>query len=111
MFIHLSDATDDWRPIRSTIGVSKMVRFGDVPAVIPDRLIAELHRREDVDGIQILPDLELQRGARVRIAEGLLEGYEGIFQCRTSKERVLLLLDIAQKSIKIEIESDQIESL
>ena len=111
LFIHLSDDTDDWRPIRSTIGVSTLVRFGDSPAQIPDRLIAELHKREDTNGIQMLPDPEYRQGTRVRIAEGPMEGFEGVFQCRTGKERVLLLLEIAQKSIKIEIESSKIESL
>ena len=111
LFIHLSNETDDWRPIRSTIGVSTFVRFGDLPAKIPDNLIAELQVREDTDGIQVLPDLEYRRGDRVRIAEGPMEGYEGIFQCQTGKERVLLLLEIAQKAVKIELESGQIESL
>ena len=111
LFIHLSNETDDWRPIRSTIGVSTFVRFGDLPAKIPDNLIAELQVREDTDGIQVLPDLEYRRGDRVRIAEGPMEGFEGVFQCRTGKQRVLLLLEIAQKAVKIELESGQIESL
>ena len=111
LFIHLSNATDDWRPIRSTIGVSTLVRFGDMPAKIPDSLIMKLQQREDADGIQIIPDQEYRQGTRVRIAEGPMEGFEGVFQCRTGKERVLLLLEIAQKSVKIEIESSKIESL
>lgn len=111
LFIHLSNETDDWRPIRSTVGVSTLVRFGDMPAKIPDSLITELQVREDTDGIQILPDLEYRQGDRVRIAEGPMEGFEGVFQCRTGKERVLLLLEIAQKTVRIELESGQIESL
>jgi transcriptional antiterminator RfaH len=111
LFIHLSNDTDDWRPIRSTIGVSTLVRFGNMPAQIPDRLIAELHMREDADGIQMLPDPEYRKGDRLRIAEGPLEGYEGIFQSQTGKERVLLLLEIAHQSVKIEIKPDQLESI
>ena len=54
LFIHLSDQTDNWGPIRSTLGVSALVRFGDLPAQVPDRLIDALKSREDDSGIQLL---------------------------------------------------------
>jgi transcriptional antiterminator RfaH len=109
LFIYLSDQTDDWGPIRSTIGVSSLVRFGQVPAKIPDSLIEGLRMREDSDGIQEIPEREFRPGDTVRIAEGIMEGYEGIFQCQKSNKRVMLLLKIAENTAKIEIESNQIE--
>jgi len=111
LFIQLSDEIDDWRPIRSTIGVSSLVRFGNTPARIPDGLIDVLREREDAEGIQILSNPQFQQGDPVRIAEGPLEGYEGIFQCKTSNERVMLLLKIAEKSVCTQLNSDQIEPL
>ena len=42
LFIHLSDQTDNWGPIRSTLGVSGLVRFGDLPAQVPGRLRGDL---------------------------------------------------------------------
>ena len=109
LFINLSDHTDDWGPIRSTIGVSSLVRFGQVPAQIPVSLIEGLREREDSDGIQELPEQGFKIGDKVRIAEGVMEGFEAIFQCRKSNERVILLLKIAENTAKIEIESNQIE--
>lgn len=110
LFIYLSDQTDDWGPIRSTIGVSALVKFGQVPAKIPDTLIGGLRVREDSEGIQKMPELGFKPGDKVRIAEGLMEGFEAIFQCQKSNERVILLLKIAENTAKIEIESSQIES-
>ncbi len=109
LFIHLSDQTDDWGPIRSTIGVSSLVRFGQIPAIIPDSLIEGLRVREDGEGIQEIPERGFKPGDQVRIAEGVMEGFEAIFQCRKSSERVILLLKIAENTAKIEIESNQIE--
>ena len=109
LFIYLSDQTDDWGPIRSTIGVSSLVRFGQLPAKIPDSLIKGLRVREDSDGIQEIPEREFKSGDRVRIAEGIMEGFEAIFQCQKSNERVILLLKIAENIAKIEIESNLIE--
>ncbi len=109
LFINLSDQTDDWGPIRSTIGVSSLVRFGQVPAKIPDSLIEGLRIREDSDGIQEIPEQGFKPGDKVRIAEGIMEGFEAIFQCKKSDERVILLLKIAENIAKVELESNQIE--
>lgn len=109
LFINLSDQTDDWGPIRSTIGVSSLVRFGQVPAKIPDSLIQGLRLREDSDGILIFQEKDHQKGDRVRIAEGPMQGYEGIFQCKSGKERVILLLQITEKAVNIELNASQIE--
>jgi len=109
LFINLSDKTDDWGPIRSTIGVSSLVRFGQLPAKIPDNLIEGLRAREDSDGIQKIPEQGFKPGDKVRIAEGIMEGFEAIFHSQKSNERVILLLKIAENTTKIEIESSQIE--
>jgi transcriptional antiterminator RfaH len=108
LFIHLSDEHDDWRPIRSTIGVSGLVRFGQVPARVPDSLIQTLRAREDGEGVQILPDRELVPGQKVQIAEGPFEGYEAIFQSRSARGRVVVLLNILQKHINIELDQSVI---
>jgi transcriptional antiterminator RfaH len=43
VFVELDAVTDDWRPIRSTRGVSGFVRFGSgVPAPVPDELMKPL---------------------------------------------------------------------
>lgn len=111
LFICLCDETDDWRPIRSTLGVTNLVKFGQMPARIPDSLISSLRKRENEQGILIVTPPDYKIGEKVRIAEGPMEGYEGIFQSRTGKERVVILLQIAKKSIKIQLAADQVESL
>jgi transcriptional antiterminator RfaH len=110
LFIHLSDQTDNWHPIHSTIGVNGLVRFGQIPARIPDALIASLQDREDKDGVQILVPRDYKSGERVRIMEGPLEGFEGIFQCHSGRERVVLLLETTQKLLKVILDSSRIES-
>lgn len=110
LFICLSDKTDDWRPIHSTVGVATLVRFGQAPAKIPDALIADLRGRENTEGVHIVTSNHYQEGTKVRIAEGPLEGYEGIFHCHSGNERVILLLEIARHYIKVELQASQIEA-
>ncbi len=109
LFVHLNDQTDDWGPIRSTIGVVRLVRFGSSPAIVPDDLVQTLRTQQDESGLQVLPEREYHAGERVRISGGLMAGYEAIFQARSGKERVLLLLDIAGKAAKVQVDADDIE--
>ena len=109
LFVHLSDQTDDWGPIRSTIGVANMVRFGMRAARVPDALIAMMLERE-VEGVQQVAAPEAEPGDQVRIVEGVMAGYEAIFQAKTGKERVVLLLKLAEdKTARVQVNMDDIE--
>ena len=103
-FIHLDTQSDNWAPIRSTIGVTSLVRFGMTPSPVPDDLIEVLRDRDDSSGVQDIPMHEFEVGDKVRIEEGPFMGYEGIFLAKTSQERVLVLLDIVGRSAKARIE-------
>ena len=103
-FIRLDTETDNWAPIRSTIGVSTLVRFGMTPTPIPDDLIDTLRERDDSSGVQDIPLNEFSRGQKVRIEEGPFMGYEGIFLAETGPQRVLVLLDIVGKTAKARID-------
>lgn len=94
LFVQLDPQVDNWSPIRSTLGVSNLVRFGGEAVPVPDDLVEVLLARGDEQGIHLLPPLEFTQGERVRVKEGPLMGYEGIFIARSARERVLLLLDI-----------------
>ena len=48
-------------------------------------------------------------GDRVRVAEGAFQGYEGILLAKTSRERVIVLLDILGKQVRTLIASTQLE--
>ncbi len=109
LFIHLSSETDNWAPIRSTLGVISIVRFGRAAARVPDGLIGALRSREDAQGIQILPMAEYKPGSRVRITQGGFAGYEGIFQTTSGRDRVTVLLDVLGRSARTTVDADSIE--
>ena len=107
LFINLSDESDNWGPIRSTIGVAGLVRFGGRPAKVPDDLVSALQSNEA--GVWEMPTPDLKSGDRVRICEGPMAGYEGIFQSRSGKERVTLLLGVVSQAARVEVALDHIE--
>ena len=111
LFIRLDSQHDDWGPIRSTLGVTALVRFGQFPTVVPDDLIHNLRRRDDEDGIQQLPDYAYRPGESLRIADGVMAGFEGIYLARSAKDRVLVLLQILGQQARVELAQDTIEPM
>jgi transcriptional antiterminator RfaH len=111
LFIHLSDVSDNWGPIRSTIGVANLVRFANRAARVPEDFVSMLREHEDEGGIQALETPAMDAGTRVRIQDGVFQGYEAVFQAKTSGSRVLLLLEVAGKLAKIQISEDHVGPL
>lgn len=111
LFVHLDRSTDNWGPIRSTLGVVSIVRFGQMTAAAPDSLIALLHSREDEEGIQTLTPAEFRPGSKVRITDGAFMGYEGVYLARSSRERVVVLLQLCGKPARTLLDADYLEAI
>ncbi|MDA8364048.1 MAG: transcription/translation regulatory transformer protein RfaH [Gammaproteobacteria bacterium] len=111
LFIRLSMGTDNWAPIRSTIGVSALVRFGAEPARVPDALVALLRSHETGSGIHEWTQKPMRSGQGVRVAEGAFAGYQGIFLARSSRERVVVLLNILGRPVRAQLVADQVDPL
>ena len=109
LFIQLDTTTDNWAPIRSTKGVSSLVRFGAEPGRIPEQLIQLLQTSESDTGLHDWAEPEFAAGQAVRVVDGSMRGYEGIFIARSSKERVLVLLDILGRQVRTQLTTGQIE--
>lgn len=104
LFISLSPHSGNWSPIRSTVGVLTLVRFGDYYARLPNDLVEFLRERQTELGPRDLRPPTLAVGDKVRIAEGAAAGYEGIIVARTARDRVQLLLNTAAGySAKVDI--------
>jgi len=103
LFIFLCDETDDWGPIRSTHGVMRIIRFGQTPARVPTDFVETLRAQETGEGVHVVAEPGYRPGDSVRIAEGSMAGYDAVFAARASKERVLLLLNIAGKEARVQL--------
>jgi len=92
LFIQLDAVSSNWAPIRSTLGVSRLVTFGSVPASVPDELIEAL-RNAPVQEPQRL----LVPGAEVLFVDGPLQGLRGIFQQHDGEARAMVLIELLSK--------------
>jgi len=110
LFIELNQEFDNWSPIRSTRGVSGLVRFGLQPARVPGDFIRGLQ-----DGAERLSELMLQAarfnlGDKVIMMDGPFKGYEAVFQAQKGTERAIVLLEIANRHTQLQVGIDEIDS-
>jgi transcriptional antiterminator RfaH len=98
LFIQLDDQTQNWGPIRSTLGVSKLVSFGPQPAKVPP---------EFIEFLQDAPLETLERmfapGDDVQIASGPLQGLEGKYLAHDGETRAFVLVDLLGQPQKLRL--------
>jgi len=111
LFIRLTAGLDDWTPIRSTRGVSSLVRVGMNPAIISDQLVAAIQQRADADGLHRLPAKTFTKGDRVRLVSGPFADYEAIFSEQRAENRAIILLNLIGQQNRIEVSTDSIATL
>ena len=96
LFIRLDTEQTNWSPIRSTLGVSKLVSFGNRPAVVADELIEALQQLPEQ-----APQRLIQPGQQVKIVSGPLRGLEGIYQQADGELRAMVLIELLNKQHRI----------
>lgn len=102
LFIRLSTGLDSqsWAPIRSTLGVSRLVTFGQTPAKIDDELIAQLQVKTNSTEVQLR---HFAPGEQVVVTDGPFVGVEAIYQMADAEGRVMVLLNILSKQVKLSV--------
>lgn len=109
IFIKLNSETDNWSPIRSTRGVRNIVRFGGSPALVNEELVQYIRDKDNEEGVQVLPQQSFTKGQQVIISQGPLAGYEAIYQCASSKDRVIVLLNVLSQKVKMQLSKHDLE--
>lgn len=109
LFVRLdtSDQGQSWAPIRSTQGVSRLVRFGSQPAKVDAQLVDLLRGRE-----QNLPaERMFSPGQQVQVTQGPFAGIEAIYQTTDAEHRSLILIDILSKTVSLKIDTAALRKL
>jgi transcriptional antiterminator RfaH len=90
-----------WSPIRSTLGVTQLVTFGNQPAKLSDGLVGAIRARtEDA----FAPKEFFEAGQALVVADGPFIGLDAIYQMRDGEGRVTVLLNILSKPVQLSIE-------
>jgi transcription antitermination factor NusG len=97
-------------PVLTTAGVVSIISSGRMPLPIPAAEISAIRTAIESD-LSISPCDYLKVGQRVRVREGSLYGVEGILLRKKNDWRIVLSVDLLERSISVEIDQDSVEAV
>ena len=104
MFVGFDPETGPWRKINGTIGVSRLVSFGETLHPVPFHLICGLIQRCDPEG-NLLPPKQLQPGDEVAVTNGPFTKFVAIVEKIATTQRVWVLLDYMGQKTRIQFDT------
>ena len=105
LFVQPDSAAHSIAPVRSTLGVSGIVRFGQTPAILRTQTLRSLRAFETDPRLGNQP---IQCGRRVRVAEGPLQGMEGLVSV-VEQERVVILMNLLGHDTRVSLSTHQLQ--
>lgn len=103
LFFRPAHAGQSIAPVRSTLGVASIVRFGAVPALLQPDTLESIRafecQRNEADLAQLSG---LERGMTVVVTSGPLAGLHGLVDM-VSKERVIVLMRLLGEETKVKL--------
>ena len=111
LFVEFDLDMENWSCINSTLGVSKLIKFGTTPTPLPTELIDEIQAREDSKGMVTLNrDLDIKQGDKVTVINGAFNDHVGIFECQNDDARIVILLNLLGRDVRVRLPSSAISA-
>ena len=96
--------------VLSVPGAVRFVAFNGRPAALPESDLRRLRAGLD-QGVRAQPHPYLKVGRRVRVRNGPLAGTEGILLRKKNQFRLIVSIDLIQRSVAVEIDAADVEPL
>lgn len=109
LFVRPESDAHSIAPIRSTLGVSNLVRFGNQPALMRNETLNAIRAFEA--GNHDAPDVEIspfKPGKRIQVVGGPLCGLEGMVS-DVRQDRVLVLLNLLGHETRVNLRQRQLK--
>jgi transcription antitermination factor NusG len=107
-YVFLQSPVERWQPVLSTPGVHSVLGFAGQPAMIP-RSEIEAVRKMVGSSLNAEPHPFLKCGDRVRLMAGPLQGLEGLLLRKRNLWKLVVSVDMLQRSVAVEIDASMVE--
>ena len=99
LFVGVTDQ-QSWAPVRSTVGVASLVRFGGQVADVPPTLIEGL--RDAAEEPRAARPV-FKQGQKVRIVAGYYATLEAVFDMAEGEDRATVLLELLGRQSRVRV--------
>lgn len=99
-----------WRSMHSTVGVRRVLSFGERPCLLSNSFIDALRARE-IDGAIIKPTHPYKIGQQVRLTSGAFDGLIATILEVDEKQRLVLLLELLSQSVRVHTDIKAVREL
>ena len=109
LFFQPSSPDHSIAPVRSTLGVTTIVRFGQAPAVLRHEVlksIRDFETRQNEAGLEEISPFHT--GGQVLVVDGPLSGMEGLVSS-VSQERVVVLMQLLGHDARVTLSHHQLQ--
>ena len=96
--------------VLQTNGVSSLVKFGEVIAIVQDEVVNAIKLAID-GGYQLTPAEYFIAGNAVEVIEGPMRGVKGIVAQLKGKDRLVIKIDAIQQALSIDIDTKFIKNI
>ena len=107
-YVFLRSPLERWQPVLTTPGVHSVLGFGGQHSMIPSWEIESI-RRMVGSPLKAEPHPYLKCGDRVRLRAGALQGLEGILVRKKSVWKLLVSVEMLQRSVAVEVDASMVE--
>lgn len=109
LFVQIDMATQRWRSIQSSFGVSHLVCNGPDPSPVAAEVLRSLRAREDESGyVRLDQRPKFALGEKVRVVAGAFAENLGLFDGQGDRDRVAILMDLLGRKVRVSIEADMV---
>lgn len=99
LFVRAEDPGRNYSSIRSTQGVSHLVKFGGVVATLSDNIVELLKKQGEV-----VIKSQFVKGQPVLLVGGPLKGLAGVFIQEDGEKRSLILIELLSRPLEVFVE-------
>ena len=111
LFVALTSEEQSIAPIQYTAGVQKLVKFGHLYMSVSDEIVTSIKLREDPGiGLHRFELPKVSKGDPVRIRSGVLAGIDAVFEKKSGKDRVVVLLELLGQQTRAEVAIEELET-